>query len=66
MPVLAIGRHISEHAVSILRRLFFVLALISLSSNIGAQAAREFEPRVGQAGKDVVWVPTPDARSKDA
>jgi SAM-dependent methyltransferase len=61
MPVLAIGRHISEHAVSILRRLFFVLALISLSANIGAQAAREFEPRVGQAGKDVVWVPTPDA-----
>jgi hypothetical protein len=24
------------------------------------QPAREFEPRVGQAGKDVVWVPTPD------
>ena len=60
MPVLAIGWHISERAVSILRRLFFVLALISLSANVGAQAAREYEPRVGQAGKDVVWVPTPD------
>jgi SAM-dependent methyltransferase len=61
MPVLVIGGHFSERAVSILRRLFFVLALISLSANVGAQAAREYEPRVGQAGKDVVWVPTPDA-----
>jgi SAM-dependent methyltransferase len=25
------------------------------------QAPREFVPRVGQAGKDVIWVPTPDA-----
>jgi hypothetical protein len=24
-------------------------------------AASQYEPRVGQAGKDVVWVPTPDA-----
>jgi len=27
----------------------------------GAQAAKQFEPTVGQAGKDVVWVPTPQA-----
>jgi len=60
MPVLAIGWHISGRAVSIFLRLFFVLALISMSANVGAQAAREYEPRVGQAGKDVVWVPTPD------
>ena len=43
-----------------LRRLFLILALISLPVNVAAQAAREYEPRVGQAGKDVVWVPTPD------
>src|SRR3954471_16767097 len=23
-------------------------------------AAQKFEPQVGQAGKDVIWVPTPD------
>ena len=26
-----------------------------------AQATKPFEPTVGQAGKDVVWVPTPQA-----
>ena len=26
-----------------------------------AQAAKEYQPEVGQAGKDVVWVPTPQA-----
>jgi hypothetical protein len=26
-----------------------------------AKAQKEFVPRVGQAGKDVIWVPTPDA-----
>lgn len=25
-----------------------------------AQAEKKFEPQVGQAGKDVIWVPTPD------
>jgi SAM-dependent methyltransferase len=43
----------------------FVLAL-SLSFAIAggiaqAQPAKEYEPEVGQAGKDVVWVPTPQA-----
>ena len=61
MTVLAMGWYISGRAAPILRRGFFVLALLSLSVNVGAQAAREYEPRVGQAGKDVVWVPTPDA-----
>jgi len=60
MIVFAMGWHISGRAATILRRLFFVLVLISLSANVGAQAPREYEPRVGQAGKDVVWVPTPD------
>ena len=26
-----------------------------------AQLANEYKPEVGQDGKDVVWVPTPDA-----
>jgi hypothetical protein len=26
-----------------------------------AQPAKEYEPSVGQEGKDVVWVPTPQA-----
>jgi SAM-dependent methyltransferase len=28
---------------------------------VGAALAQQFEPQVGQAGKDVVWVPTPQA-----
>jgi len=27
----------------------------------GGQAAQEFQPQVGQEGKDVIWVPTPQA-----
>ena len=60
MSVLAFGWHIGGRGAPMLRRLFLILALISLPANVGAQAAREYEPRVGQAGKDVVWVPTPD------
>lgn len=36
-------------------------ALIAVSSSAFAQAAKEYQPEVGQAGKDVVWVPTPQA-----
>ena len=60
MSVLAFGWHIGGRGAPMLRRLFLILALISLPANVAAQAAREYEPRVGQAGKDVVWVPTPD------
>ncbi len=39
-----------------------VLAVCLALAGAGAAAAQEpFEPQVGQAGKDVVWVPTPDA-----
>ena len=41
------------------RRLVLALALapaLALAQN----ATEEFQPRVGQAGKDVIWVPTPD------
>jgi hypothetical protein len=46
-----------------LRSLLFLLSL-SVAAVAGAQTqapAKPFEPTVGQAGKDVVWVPTPQA-----
>ncbi len=47
-------------------RLLLAAAFVSLTSAAafaqGTQApAKPFEPQVGQAGKDVVWVPTPQA-----
>jgi hypothetical protein len=34
--------------------------LAALLLSFGATAQPKFEPQVGQAGKDVIWVPTPD------
>ena len=44
-----------------LRRALFVLCLFALAGIAYGQARQgaQFEPQVGQAGKDVVWVPTP-------
>ena len=39
---------------------FLITAALVAPSSASAQPARGFEPRVGQPGKDVVWVPTPD------
>ena len=39
--------------------LLFVCALALPTLSYGQQAAQTYEPKVGQAGKDVVWVPTP-------
>src|SRR5437773_6914190 len=43
----------------------FVLSLalgIALTGSLArSQSAKEYQPEVGQAGKDVVWVPTPQA-----
>ena len=36
-------------------------ALLSASPALAAQNAGEFQPHVGQEGKDVIWVPTPQA-----
>jgi hypothetical protein len=36
-------------------------SLIGLSGVAHGQAAKQFEPEVGQEGKDVIWVPTPQA-----
>ena len=39
-----------------------MLCLTLISAGVFAQAAAgQFEPRVGQEGKDVIWVPTPQA-----
>jgi SAM-dependent methyltransferase len=34
---------------------------LALSLNVAAAQDKPFEPQVGQAGKDVIWVPTPQA-----
>ncbi|MGE3889924.1 MAG: cyclopropane-fatty-acyl-phospholipid synthase family protein, partial [Vicinamibacterales bacterium] len=46
-----------------LRSLLFLLSLlVAAGASAQTQApAKPFEPTVGQAGKDVVWVPTPQA-----
>src|SRR5688572_13673721 len=36
------------------------LAFVFLTLLVGTAGAQKFEPQVGQAGKDVIWVPTPD------
>lgn len=38
-----------------------LLSLMPAGVYAQAQPAKEFEPRVGQEGKDVVWVPSPQA-----
>ena len=46
------------------RQALITLAAFALTANVAfAQATgqKPFEPQVGQAGKDVVWVPTPQA-----
>src|SRR5437762_11145595 len=41
------------------RSLMFVAALLFMALPVHAQQAGTFQPQVGQPGKDVVWVPTP-------
>ncbi len=38
----------------------FAALALALALPADAQKAREYEPHVGQPGKDVIWVPTPD------
>src|SRR5215510_6626623 len=49
--------------VKLIRQLLFVLSLLMMTAGGLAQAqpAPEYKPEVGQEGKDVVWVPTPQA-----
>jgi hypothetical protein len=41
------------------KRICFVVLLMSVAAGAAAQQATPYVPQVGQAGKDVVWVPTP-------
>ena len=51
------------NAIASLRHVLFALALGLAATGACAQAAKPapYEPQVGQEGKDVVWVPTPQA-----
>src|SRR5207253_4826736 len=41
-------------------RLFLLVACLSFLGEFAhAQPAKEFQPQVGQEGKDVIWVPSP-------
>src|SRR5512141_1178418 len=43
------------------RRCYLTLMLCLVAAGVCAQPAKkEFEPHVGQEGKDVIWVPTPE------
>jgi SAM-dependent methyltransferase len=43
-------------------RFFIVAALLSLAPQFAqGQPAKDYQPSVGQEGKDVIWVPTPQA-----
>ncbi len=54
-------------AFNVLRRVALVLVLATITGAVmaqaqnSAQAEQKFEPQVGQAGKDVIWVPTSQA-----
>ena len=39
----------------------FAFLFLFAGNSHGGQAAQEFQPQVGQEGKDVIWVPTPQA-----
>ena len=41
-------------------RFLLAIAAASLAAGAAAQDKKEFQPQIGQQGKDVIWVPTPD------
>jgi SAM-dependent methyltransferase len=45
----------------LVRIILLALILIFFEHAVHAQPAAEFQPQVGQEGKDVIWVPTPQA-----
>ena len=50
-----------EHTARIAFFLMWAFLLALAAGSVQAQPAKEYQPEVGQAGKDVVWVPTPQA-----
>src|SRR5688572_29458666 len=58
------GRKKDMKRSRLVRPLFFALWLCLLGGGVFVQAQpakEEYKPQVGQEGKDVVWVPTPQA-----
>jgi Methyltransferase domain len=43
-----------------LQRLFTLAAIAALLSGPALAQTKDYQPQVGQQGKDVIWVPTPD------
>ena len=41
--------------------LLFLVSILTASALFAQTATKDFKPQVGQAGKDVVWVPSPQA-----
>src|SRR6185503_11229696 len=59
----ALQENSAMNAFKVIRRTFLSLSLVLVAAAALAQATqtqtqKPFEPQVGQAGKDVVWVPT--------
>jgi len=51
----------TDNRIPLLRQLLLALVLAPTLALAQPQGAKpEFEPQVGQPGKDVIWVPTPD------
>jgi len=48
-------------AASLSRIVLLAICIAALPLGAQAQSAKGFEPQVGQEGKDVIWVPTPQA-----
>ena len=51
-------------AYGVVRKFLIALSLILVMGAFSAQAQpakQEFQPQVGQEGKDVIWVPTPQS-----
>ncbi len=64
MPILDKEKNSIMRRCSCIARFLLAIVSVCLSSTLAfAQATQEkpFEPSVGQQGKDVVWVPTPQA-----
>lgn len=51
----------ARHIVRLLALSVVVVSFAVTASAQATQTTKPFEPQVGQAGKDVVWVPTPQA-----
>lgn len=45
---------------SVAARFLLAFAVASIAAGAAAQDKKEFQPQIGQQGKDVIWVPTPD------